>query len=442
MTIRELGGLLRSRKLSCVELIEETLSQIKKREKFNSFITMTAAAALKEAAERDNELSRGMDRGAFHGIPIALKDLFYTRGVRTTAGSLVYRDFIPSHDGAVVSKLREAGAISLGKTNLHELAFGITSNNPHYGPVLNPLDTARIPGGSSGGSAALVGAGLLPMCLGTDTGGSIRVPASYCGIAGLKPTYGLVSRSGVLPLAFSLDHVGPLASCVEDCALTMDVIADSGAPFSGDGLEDLAGVRVGIPKNFFFEGVDEEVAAAVNAAVQRMEGLGAALIEVQIPDLHEANASARVIQLAEVAALYVHQTDSSLFGEDVWALLQQGRMIAGHEYVNAQRIRTLFRREFDELWKSVDVLVCPTTPITAPGLDQKTVSINGQEENARMATTRLVRAINFLGEPALSMRCGNASNGMPIGLQMIGAPFCERRLLQIAAKLENSFLPK
>ncbi|MDQ2776036.1 MAG: aspartyl/glutamyl-tRNA amidotransferase subunit A [Acidobacteriota bacterium] len=436
MTIREIGGLLRSRKLSCVELIQQTLSDIKTRDKFNSFINMTPEAALTEAVDRDDELARGMDRGVFHGIPIALKDLFYTQGVRTTAGSSIYRDFVPSYDATVVTKLREAGAICVGKTNLHELAFGITSKNPHYGPVLNPLDTTRIPGGSSGGSAALVGAGLVPMCLGTDTGGSIRIPASYCGIVGLKPTYGLVSRHGVLPLAFSLDHVGPLASCVEDCALTMDVIADSGAPFSGDQMADLAGVRAGIPETFFFDRVDEEVRTAVNAAIQRMEELGSVIVRVQIPNLEEATAAARVIQLAEVAALYVHQTDSSLFGEDVWALIQQGKMIAGHEYVNAQRIRTLFRREFDVLWKNVDVLVGPTTPITAPRLDQKTIPIDGQVEDTRMATTRLVRWVNFLGEPALSMPCGKASNDMPIGLQLIGAPFAERRLMQIAGKLE------
>src|SRR5882672_5433454 len=223
MNIRELGRQLRSRQISCVELIAETIADIKKRDTFRTLITLTEEQALAEARERDRELAQGLDRGPLHGVPIAHKDLFYTRGIRTTGGSLVYKDFVPDHDATVVERLHEAGAISIGKANLHEIAYGITSKNPHYGFVLNPRDPKRIPGGSSGGSAALVAGGFLPMALGTDTGGSIRIPASYCGITGLKPTYGLVSRHGVLPLAFSLDHVGPLGSCVEDCALAMDL---------------------------------------------------------------------------------------------------------------------------------------------------------------------------------------------------------------------------
>src|SRR5450755_137495 len=319
MTIREIGKLLRSRELSCIELLQQTLQRAGG-DRCNSFITVTADSALSEAAERDAELARGMDRGPFHGVPVAYKDLFYTRGVRTTGGSVIYREFVPNEDAVVVAKLRAAGAICVGKTNLHELAFGITSKNPHFGAVRNPRDLTRIPGGSSGGSAALVGAGLLPMCLGTDTGGSIRVPASYCGIVGLKPTYGLVSRQGVLPLAFSLDHVGPLTSCVEDCALSMDVMADSGAPFFTAPLASLAGIRVGVPKNFFFDRVDAGIESAVNRSIELMGRQGATVVPVAIPDLNEANVAARLIQLAEVAALYVHHADASLFGKDIWAL--------------------------------------------------------------------------------------------------------------------------
>jgi aspartyl-tRNA(Asn)/glutamyl-tRNA(Gln) amidotransferase subunit A len=435
MTIRELGGLLRSRQLSCAELVEQTLDAIKARSESHWFITVTEKQARAEAAERDRELAAGRDRGPFHGIPIALKDLFYTRGVRTTAGSLIFRDFVPEYDAAVVDRLRDAGAISVGKTNLHELAYGITSKNPHYGAVLNPLDPACLPGGSSGGSGAVVAAGILPMALGTDTGGSIRIPASYCGIAGLKPTYGRVSRHGVLPLAFSLDHVGPLASCVDDCVLTMNVIA--GADFNRPARTEMSGVRVGVPKNFFFENVDEQVAAAVLNCVSVMEARGAAISEVEVPNLHDANAAARIVLYAEAAAIYVRYGDFRLFGNDVWKLLEQGREVAGHEYVNAQRVRTSFRRDFDALWQTIDVLVTPTAPITAPGIDEKTVQIGAEEEDTRIATTRLVRSINFLGEPALSIPCGKASSGMPIGLQLIGAPFNEPRLLQIGQAIET-----
>jgi aspartyl-tRNA(Asn)/glutamyl-tRNA(Gln) amidotransferase subunit A len=435
MTIRELGSLLRARKASCVELIEQTLAGIKARAESHWFITVTEDQARAEAAERDRELAAGRDRGPFHGIPIALKDLFYTRGIPTTAGSLVFRDFVPEYDAPVVARLREAGAVSVGKTNLHEIALGITSKNPHYGAVVNPLDANRLPGGSSGGSGAVVAAGLVPMALGSDTGGSIRIPASYCGIAGLKPTYGRVSRRGVLPLAFSLDHVGPLASCVEDCTLSMDVIG--GGDFGLPQRTEFTGVRVGVPKNFFFERVDPDVARAVENVISEMQRRKATLCEVRVPDLDEANTAAKVIQYSEVAALYVRHNNAALFGKDVWDLIQQGKKIAGHEYVNAQRIRTLFRRDFDALWKNIDVLVTPTTPVTAPEIDKDSIRIGAEDENTRMASTRLVRAINFLGEPALSIPCGKDSSGMPVSLQLIGPPFSEPKLLQIGKTVET-----
>jgi len=431
MTVRELGGQIRAKKISCVELIEQTLKDIQERDKFGSLITLTGEQALATARERDEELAAGKDRGPFHGIPIALKDLFYTRGVRTTAGSLIYQDFVPEYDATVVERLYEAGAISIGKTNLHEIAFGITSKNPHYGFVLNPLDPKRLAGGSSGGSAALVGGKFLPMALGTDTGGSIRVPASFCGIAGLKPTYELVSRHGVLPLAFSLDHVGPLGSCVEDCALALNAMV-GGEDYNVPAAANLKGLRVG---RCFFGRVSDDVRAAVDHALEQLRQLEAEVLNMPMPDVAEMNATARVIQLAETAAIYVNHTDRAQFGEDVWALIEQGRMIMGHEYVNAQRLRTLFRREFDKLWKTVDVLVGPTTPMTAPLLDQTSVTIEGQEENVRMAATRTVRSINLLGEPALSIPCGMGSEGMPIGLQLIAAPFAEKMLIKVGKSL-------
>lgn len=447
MTIGEIGRLLRARKLSCVELIDQTLADIRDRETFHSFITLTEEQARAQARELDRELAAGTDRGPLHGIPIAHKDLLYTRGVRTTAGSLVFRDFVPSFDATVVEKLRFAGAISVGKANLHELAYGITSKNPHYGFVVHPRESARVAGGSSGGSATLVAAGFLPLATGTDTAGSIRIPASFCGIAGLKPTYGRVSRHGVLPLAFGLDHVGPMASCVEDCALAMNAMAgpDPRDPscaalpvpdFNRPAPATLAGVRAGIPTNFFFERIDPEVASAVESAIEHMGRAGATLVEIQVPDMRECFAAARIVQLCETTSLYAHHTDPQLFGPDVWRLIQQGKSIAGHEYVSAQRIRTLFRREFDALWQKIDVLVTPTTPMPAPLLDQETVEIGGQQEDTRAAATRLVRGINFIGEPALSLPCGATRSGLPIGLQLIAPPFAEPRLLSIGKAVE------
>ncbi|MCU1295008.1 MAG: aspartyl/glutamyl-tRNA(Asn/Gln) amidotransferase subunit [Bryobacterales bacterium] len=437
MTIREIGALLRGRKISCVELMQQTLADVKERDKFNSLITVTADEALEEAKERDGEMARGVDRGPLHGVPTAHKDLFYTRGVRTTGGSLLYREFVPDHDAEVVRLLREAGAVSIGKTNLHELAYGITSDNPHYGAVLNPRDPSRIPGGSSGGSASLVAAGLLPMCLGTDTGGSIRIPASYCGITGLKPTYGRVSREGVLPLAHGLDHVGPLGSCVEDCALTMNAIAEVRDEYSREPLPNFRGVRVGVPHHSLFDRVDDEVARGVREAVETMRGRGAAVVKVAVPDLNEVNAATLVVQLVEASAIYTNNVDASLFSENFWGLIKQGELLAGHEYVNAQRLRAVFGRAFAAVWASVDVLAVPTTPVTAPPLKAATVQVGQDTEEVRTASTRLVRAMNFLGLPALSMPCGNAGNGMPIGLQLIAPAFKEPRLLQIARTLER-----
>lgn len=436
MTIRELGSLLRSGRVSCLELMQQTLANVRDRDRFNSLITLTADEALAEAAERDRELAAGVDRGPLHGVPTAHKDLFYTRGVRTTGGSLLYRDFIPQHDAEAVRLLRQAGAVSIGKTNLHELAYGITSDNPHYGPVLNPRNPDRIPGGSSGGSAALVAAGLLPMCLGTDTGGSIRIPASYCGITGLKPTYGRVSREGVLPLAFSLDHVGPLASSVEDCALTMNVLGGDNDTFNLSPLSGFQGLRVGLPRNFFFDRVDKEVANSIHSAVKVMERGGASVIDIDVPDMQHVNAAALVVQLVEAASLYVNHRDPALFSDNFRGLMRQGELLRGHEYVNAQRLRTVFGQEFAALWRTVDVIATPTTPITAPPRNTTTVQIGSEQEDVRMASTRLVRGLNFLGLPALSLPCGEVSDGLPVGLQLVTPAFQDARLLQIARTLE------
>ena len=453
MTIVEIGRLLRSGKISCVELAEQAIRDVRTNDRCNSMITVTEEQALASALERDKELGASIDRGPFHGVPIAYKDLFYTRGVRTTAGSLVFKNFVPDHNAAVVDRLESAGAVSIGKANLHELAYGATSKNQHYGFVLNPHDLERTPGGSSGGSAALVAAGFVPMSMGTDTGGSIRIPASYCGVVGLKPTYGRVSRFGILPLAFSLDHPGPLTSTVEDCAITMDVIAghdarDGSSAAIADGmfnlppLGSLRHLRVGIARNFFFECVDAEVAAAVMRSADELRRLNATLVEVQVPDLHEANLAARITQLAEASALYANQQDPTLFSEETWALLEQGRLISGPEYVNAQRIRSIFRRQFDDLWKKVDVLLTPATPIPAPRLDEETVDIGCRQENTRLASTRLVRAMNFVGEPAISMPCGRTKRGLPIGLQLISPPFTEPELLQVSRTIEPHISPR
>lgn len=434
MTVRELGARLRNHEISCVELVQEIARALP--DPFNSFITYTPVDATERAKALDADFMRGLDRGPFHGIPIAHKDLYYTRGVRTTAGSPLFKDFVPEFNGDVVANLEAAGAVCMGKTNLHELAYGVTSNNPHFGPVLNPHDIDRIPGGSSGGSAALVAAGLIPMATGTDSGGSIRIPASYCGITGLKPTYDVLSRRGILPLNYGLDHAGPLASSVEDCALAMNAMSGGSAQFNLDPLPDLKGVRIGVPRTFFFDNLHPDVHKSVSNRVDDMRQLGASVFDIDLPDFNEVNAASRVVQMAETAALYVNYDDPSLFGKDVWANLEDGRQILAHEYVNAQRLRAIFRRQMDEIWREVDLIVTPTTAVTAPLRNVTTVEINGRTEEVRLASTRLVRGWNYLGEPALSLPCGKDSIGLPIGMQLIAAPYNDARLLQIAKALQ------
>lgn len=450
MNIREMGRLLRSGKTSSAELVETALRDAETTGKeLNAFITIDRDRALKLAAERDRELAAGMDRGPLHGIPTAHKDLFFTRGLRTTGGSLVFRDFVPDFDGTAVDKLLMAGAVSIGKTNLHELAYGVTSKNQHYGFVHNARQRDRIPGGSSGGSATAIAAGMLAFSIGTDTGGSIRIPSSYCGVTGIKPTYGRVSRYGVLPLSASFDHVGPLGSCVEDCALVLNAIAGHDPNDASSSREPVAdytprlekrldGLKIGVAKNFFFEQVDHEIEKAVRQAIQTMERLGGQPVEVEVPDPDAINAIHRVIQMADVSALYIHETDPARFSSNAWNLLEQGRLILGTEYVNAQRLRTVIRREFNALWQQIHVLAVPTTPVTAPLITEDAVRINGVEEDTRMASTRFMRMANTTGDPSLSMPCGKATNGMPIGLQLISRPFSEAFLLNLARTLEES----
>lgn len=426
-----MGRQLRARSLSCRELTEQTFARIRAEERWNSFITQTEEEALAAADERDKELAAGFDRGPFHGIPIAHKDNFYTRGVRTTGGSLIYRDFVPDSDSEAVERLSAAGAVCTGKTNMHELAYGITSKNPHYGFVRNPHDPGRIAGGSSGGSAALVAAGLLPLATGTDTGGSVRIPASYCGITGFKPTFGRLSVRGTIPLAFGMDTVGVIGSCVDDCALAYGLLAgvelDSAAPDRW---------RVGIPRTYFSD-LDAEVETAVEKVVSNLSRLNASMQDVDTPPVEEMNTVARIIQMTETAALYHGHNDAARFGPDVWRLFQQGAQIAGHEYVNAQRLRTLMRRKFDALWRESDVLITPTTPVAAPSIESDKVTVAGREQDIRLVSTKLVRSFNLLGEPAISLPCGRTKSGLPIGLQIVAPPFRERQLLQFASAVES-----
>jgi aspartyl-tRNA(Asn)/glutamyl-tRNA(Gln) amidotransferase subunit A len=436
VTILEAGKALRSRQVSCLELTNRCLDHIGKlNPRLNAFITVTGDTARATAQELDRELARGHDRGPLHGIPIAHKDLISTKGVRTTSGSKLFEGFIPDHDAVVVEKLTAAGTVLVGKTGLHELAYGITSDNPHFGAIRNPHNPEHIPGGSSGGSAVAVATGMALMATGTDTGGSIRIPASYCGVVGIKPTYGLVSVAGVQPLGFSLDHIGPLTTAVGDARVSLDAMADNTKRKPAPA--NIREIRLGVPQNYYFTQVAPEVREAVHKAAKQAEGVGARVIPVQVPDIDAINAASLVILLSEVAALYEPYLDrQNEIGMDVRALLYQGRQVPATDYVNAQRLRKVLANEFRALFRTIDCLFTPATPITAPRIGQREVEIDGETLDTRMATTRFARGFNALGFPALAMPCGETPEGMPIGLQIVGRPFEENLLFKLAEALE------
>jgi aspartyl-tRNA(Asn)/glutamyl-tRNA(Gln) amidotransferase subunit A len=438
--LQGLAAALRARKVSSRELVTQSLREIERLDsKLNAFITVTREAALTEASARDEELARGIDRSPLHGIPIAHKDLMRTKGVRTTAGSKIFANYLPRRDAAIVTKLREAGAVSLGKTGLHELAYGITSNNPHFGAIHNPWDLARIPGGSSGGSAAAVAAGILPLATGTDTGGSIRVPASFCGIVGLKPTFGRVNVRGVLPLGFSQDHVGPLTRTVRDAAIAFQAMADDPTDYVPPADSDLTGLRIGLPQNFFMQQVDPEVEASVRAAFDTAAAAGGLVVDVKVPDMEALRSAAATCLLVEAAsALRPFLDRRADFGADVLPMLDQGKSIPAIDYIEAQRTRRRIGRQFASLFEQVDCIFTPATPTTAPKIGQKALEIRGVAEEVRAAATRFTRGMNALGLPAISIPCGFSRSGLPIGLQMIAAARQDDLLLHAAAAMEDA----
>ncbi len=450
MTITKAARALRSGETTCVALAKRCLARIEEfNPVLNAFITVTADAAMARARELDAELARGVDRGLLHGIPIAHKDLIGTRGVRTTCGSALFADNVPNEDAAVVERLEAAGAVSLGKTGLHELAYGITCENPHFGPIRNPADRHRSTGGSSGGSGAAVASGMVLAATGTDTGGSIRIPAAFCGLAGLKPTFGLVSCYGSQPLGYSLDHPGPIALNSRDAALVLQAIAgpdarDAASSFRPAGSylphdkSSLEGLRAGVPENGYFDRLTPEVESAVRAAIARAEHLGATLVPVRVPSLEELNSVSRVVLYAEASAVYrPHIAKTHLFGADVLTLLQQGLHVSGADYVNAQRLRRLLAEQFQALFQHIDVLLTPTAPAFAPLIGQREVVIAGHALDVRLAATSLVRGINVTGLPALSIPV-HPRGSLPIGLQIVGPPFREDRLVRVGAALEDA----
>ena len=457
-SIEEVARLYRKRKVSPVEVTKLMLARIDRlNPKLNAYITVTSEIALAQAKKAEAELfaPRGRkrkDRGPLHGIPISLKDNIYTKDIRTTAGSKILKDFVPLHDAVVWTKLREAGAVLLGKTNLHEFAYGVTTNNPHYGPARNPWDLARIPGGSSGGSAAAVAAGLCYGSIGTDTGGSIRIPASLCGIVGVKPGLGRVSAEGVVPLSPRLDFVGPLARTVADAALLLDPIFVRGKKepsFSfprKSSARSLRKLKLGLPKNFFFDVISEDVYLAFHEGVRKLQKKGATFRGISIPLLNETEEAGNHIAWPE--ATHYHQqagwfpARSADYGEDVRVRLEMGARISATAFLKALETRDKFIQQFHLAMADagVDALVVPATPIAAPLPNEESTCVGKENHPTRALLLRLNRPANLAGIPAISIPCGLTTAGLPAGLQLIGAITDEPLLLRIA-QVAQAILP-
>ena len=450
--IHQLAPLLPKKEISPVELFNEAIERIHQLQpKLNSFITVTEEEGRKAATEAESEIRKGQYRGPLHGIPISIKDLFATRGVRTTAGSKVLAQWVPDYDATAVARLHQAGMVLVGKTHMHEFAYGVTSDNPHYGPARNPWDPTRVPGGSSGGSAAAVASSQCTASLGSDSGGSIRTPAAVCGVVGLKPTYGRVSRYGAIPLAWSLDHVGPLTKSVEDAAIMLAAIAGpdpkdpsaSSRPLPDYRQEmrgSIRGLRLGVPRQYFFEHVDPEIQKLVSAAIHQLESMGATLVEVDIPDLENCSAMEAHITLAEATSYHEpylkRQADD--YGPGVRTNLEAGRYLLATDYVKSQRARTLLQRNFNQAFKHADVIVSPTLPALPPLVGEVWVQSGNLREHVIDAFLRFNIPFDLTGFPAISIPCGLGSTGLPIGLQIAGKAFDETTVLRVANAYEQS----
>ena len=448
----ELSRLIQNRDISPVEVIDAHLDRIEATEGvLNSFITLLPEEARAAARRAEVEIQGGNYRGPLHGIPVGLKDLFNTGGVRTTSGTRIFDDFIPAEDCTVAAKFRQAGAILLGKLNMHPFAYGPTGENADYGHMHNPWNPDLITGGSSGGSGSAAAAGQCTITMGSDTGGSVRIPASLCGIVGFKPTYGLVSRHGLTALSWSLDHPGPMVRTVEDAALVLNAIAGKDPKdvatvdrpvedYTAGFTADLRGVRVGVPQEYFEGPMDPEVARAVRVAIDLLEELGAVVEEVSLPMFKYAQVISGTILMAE-AAQY-HRELIAREGDKIYPpvrlRLEGGLFVGAADYLKAQQARSLFDLEARRLLEEVDLLVGPTEPVTAPPILAQQVQAGEETVGTTAALTHFTRPYNITGFPAVSVPCGFSRDGMPIGLQLAGRPYEDGMVLRAARAYEQA----
>jgi aspartyl-tRNA(Asn)/glutamyl-tRNA(Gln) amidotransferase subunit A len=447
LSLVEVSDLVRSRKASPVELTQACLTRIERlNPRLNAFITVTASQALAEAKAAESEIMKGAWRGALHGIPIALKDLIDTTGVRTTAASAVFADRIPKEDAEVVRRLKAAGAVMLGKLNMHEFAYGDSSAQSHFGPVRNPWNPDRVPGGSSGGSAAAVAGGLCYAALGSDTGGSIRQPAAHCGIVGLKPTYGLVSTRGVVPLSWSLDHIGPMCRTVADAALALQPIAGHD-PLDTNSLaatppdyaaalrQNTSAVRLGIPRAVFYENLDPEIEQAMKEALRVLGRLTASARDVALPrygTLPVVGAEAYAFH-----APYFTKTPER-YQPMTRRRLETGARVTAAAYIEGKRELDRLRRAVVSVFTEVDLLVTPTTPTLPPTVAEALKDPGTPPAGGVAPSLRNTQPFDIYGLPCISVPCGFSRSGLPIGLSISGPPLAERDVLALAHAYEQA----
>ena len=436
---------IRAKQISPLELTQICLQRIEAiNPQVNAFITLTAESALAEARAATEEIAQGNYRGPLHGIPLAIKDLFDVRGVATTAGSPLLKHNVAAEDAFVVKQLREAGAIFLGKLNMHEWALGVTGVNPHFGATRNPWNTDYITGGSSSGSGAALAAGLCYGSLGSDTGGSIRIPASLCGVVGLKPTYGRVSVRGVIPLAWSLDHVGPMGRCVDDVAALFRVINDMtmrmiriqcGMRNPTSPTFRHSTFRIGVPDDYFFSDLHPDTEAAYRAAIKTFGDMGADYTRSSLPGFEVSEKASAKILLAEAAAYHQEHIEqhADQIGVDVLTRFKWGLDVTGVEYALARRTQVEWRHKMEQLFESIDALVLPATPFPATRIDE-----SDPVALSRGNLTRFTRMFNLTGHPAMVLPCGRTADGLPIGLQIVGAHWQEDKIIQVARTYEEA----
>ncbi len=448
----ELGTLLRQQAVSVTEIVQTMLERIQALDpKINAYITVMTEEALSSARRCDAELAAGQDRGPLHGIPVAVKDLYDTVGTRTTSGSKILADRLPERDATAVARLREAGAVIIGKTNLNEFACGVTTTNAHYGDTLNPWDLSRTPGGSSGGSGAAVAAGMCTVATGSDTGGSIRIPAALCGIVGLKPSYGRISCHGIMPLSWEQDHPGPMARTVRDAALMLAAMAGWDVadpvtvrrPVPQYALElegSIAGWRIGVDRQYALQGISREVRHAFERALDTFTTLGAQVVEVNVSGLEEGISAGLVIWNAEATAVHEDwlRTRREDYDPRVAPRLGNGLSVTGVAYARAQRARRQLVRNLQGLFEDVNLLATPMCAIGAPPQGASQVVVDGQEFDVLTGLTRYSRVFNLTGLPAISIPCGFTGDGLPIGLQLVGDLFDEVTVLQAAHAYEQA----